>query len=932
MPEELKHIGTPEHSGRYPFGSGEHGYQRRETFGSGVAKLRKQGLTEKEVADGKGLSIAELRAKITTEKEANDKIDRAEALRLYEKQYSKAAIAKRMGISDHTVASLLNPIIEARKTKVETISKVLADHIAKGKYADVGLGVEGHLGVSGTKLNAAVIDLQKKGYVLHEIKYLQMGTKNYTTMKVLGPPGSTQKEVSKDRMNITPPFAYSEDGGETFQEPEPPKMISGNRVGIRYGEEGGKAQDGLIELRRGVGDISLGDSKYAQVRIGVDGTHYMKGMAVYSDNLPKGVDIMYNTNKKIGTPREDVFKPIKLNEDDLKMDPDLPFGSQTRERHYIDEHGNKQLSVLNIVNEEGDWKDWSKKLSSQFLSKQTPQLVKQQLDLTLASKKSEFETLKKLTNPAVKQKLMSGEGGFADDCDSAAEHLKAAGLPRTSNHVILPLVGIKENEIYAPAYRQGEKVVLIRHPHGGIFEIPELVVNNTVPSAINMMGRAKDAVGIHPKVASKLSGADFDGDTVLVIPNDKGQVIHKPAIQSLIDFDTKEGYTDKTLPKMSDHAKQLKMGEASNLITDMTIKGAGQDKIVRAVKYSMIVIDAQKHSLDYQKAYKDFNISALKEEYQGKTNGKLKGAATLISRAGSEIRIPDRKIGTKDPSTNTFKYTDPKTGAVLYRDTNQTYNKMVTKIKTMPDGTKAKVVVMLDGSMKEKSKLTKEDYSSGNIKTIPTVRTIKITRMANETDARKLSSGQRVENIYADYANELKALANSARKMGGEIKFAPQSKSAREIYAPQVKTLLSKLNTALMKKPLERRAQLVGINTLTLKKQRNPDWSPDRIKKERGLQLDRARKRIGLERYKVDITDKEWEAIQSGAVSKNILMQILSNADTEALKQRAMPRDSVLMTPSNIARAQSMTANGYTQSEIADALGVSESTLYKSLN
>lgn len=117
----------------------------------------------------------------------------------------------------------------------------------------------------------------------------------------------------------------------------------------------------------------------------------------------------------------------------------------------------------------------SKNLSSQFLSKQPIQLIKKQLDLTYADAADEFSEICSLNNPTVKRKLLLD---FADECDSAAVHLKAAALPRQSTQVILPLNAMKETEIFAPNYRDGEKVVLIRYPHGGTFEIPELTVNN----------------------------------------------------------------------------------------------------------------------------------------------------------------------------------------------------------------------------------------------------------------------------------------------------------------------------------------------------------------------------------------------------------------------------------------------------------------------
>ena len=54
----------------------------------------------------------------------------------------------------------------------------------------------------------------------------------------------------------------------------------------------------------------------------------------------------------------------------------------------------------------------------------------------------------------------------------------------------------------------------------------------------------------------------------------------------------------------------------------------------------MVVIDAENHELDYKQSEKDHGIPALKEEYQGK---KSAGARTLISRAGAEVRIAERK-------------------------------------------------------------------------------------------------------------------------------------------------------------------------------------------------------------------------------------------------------------------------------------------------
>ena len=286
-----------------------------------------------------------------------------------------------------------------------------------------------------------------------------------------------------------------------------------------YGDEGGSNKDGVIEIRRGVADLDLGNAHYAQVRILVDGTHYLKGMAMYSDDMPEGCDIVFNTNKHSGTPKMDVFKKIQ-------DDPDNPFGAFIKangQSYYPDPNGKytdpitgekKSLSAINKLKEEGDWDKMSKNLSSQFLSKQPIKLIQKQLDLTYADAADEFAEICSLNNPTIKRKLLMD---FADECDSAVVHLKAAALPRQSTQVILPITAMKETEIYAPNYRNGEKVVLIRYPHGGTFEIPELTVNNKNQSAISVLGKnIRDAVGINPKVAERLSGADFDGDQMAV--------------------------------------------------------------------------------------------------------------------------------------------------------------------------------------------------------------------------------------------------------------------------------------------------------------------------------------------------------------------------------------------------------------------------------
>lgn len=868
---ELMHYGILRRSGRYPWGSGENPYQSYDSFLGYVDELRTQGLSEVEIARGLGMTTSELRSRKSIAKAEKRAADAAEAWRLKEKGYSNVAIGERMGINESSVRNLLKPSLQERNNVTKATADMLKNSVAEKGYIDVGAGVENHLGISRTKLKTAIAQLEDEGYTIHYVPVEQLGTGNKTTIMVLAAPGTTYSDVYRNRDQIRLITDYSEDGGRTYLGLEPIRNINGKRVLIRYAEDGGTEKDGVIELRRGVEDISLGDSKYAQVRIGVNGTHYLKGMAMYGEDFPDGIDIIFNTNKKKGTPADDVMKS-------MKDDPDNPFGATVRQRHYIDTDGKSQLSALNIVNEEGDWGKWSRTLSSQMLSKQSPSLAKKQLDLAYDLKKEQFDEIMSLTNPAVKKKLLDS---FADDCDSSSVHLKAAALPRQSSHVILPFPDMKENEIYAPNYRNGEKVVLIRYPHGGKFEIPELTVNNKQATANRLIKNAKDAVGINSKVAERLSGADFDGDTVLVIPNNKGSIKTSSPLKGLKDFDPKEAYPAyEGMPKISSRTKQMKMGDVSNLITDMTIKGATQDELARAVRHSMVVIDSEKHNLNYKQSYIDNGIAELKKKYQGSERA---GASTLISRASSPVRVGTRKT-TIDPST----------GKKVYTYTNETYT----------------------------------DSKGRTVK-----RTIKSTKMGETEDARTLSSGTRMEEIYASHANKLKSLANQARKASANTQYTPYSPSAKKTYEKEVKSLNSKLNIALQNKPLERQAQLLANKVVSAKKQANPDITAEEVKKIKGQALNEARNRVGAKKQIIEITNDEWNAIQAGAISTNKLTQILDNADLDTVKKLATPKSNKGgLSTAKLTQARTMLERGYTQAEVADALGISTSTLSKALN
>lgn len=899
-------------SGRYPWGSGENPKQRTDTFLSRYREYEGKGLSEKEIAEKMGTTTTKLRVQLSYAKSQKrmQMVDQAKALRKEGKSLNE--IAEIMGFdNDSSVRSLLNENAETRMRQSTATADKLRELVQEKGFLDVGPGAERELGVSRTKFDQALYILEMEGYDTFNRRIPQAtNPAQKTTLKVLTPPGTQYSEIyDASKIHSVGDYAISYDDGETFHKPfEFPSSMDSKRLMINYAEDGGINKDGVIELRRGVKDLDLGDSKYAQVRILVDGTHYLKGMAVYADDLPDGVDVRFNTNKSQGTPMEKVLKPVKTTKYG-EIDRDNPFGSLIKEKggqsYYLDDKGKEHLSLINKRADEGDWGEWADKLPSQFLAKQPIALVKRQLGIAIEDKQAEYDEIKSLTNPTVKRKLLED---FADGCDKNAVTLQAAALPRQKYQVILPLNSVSEKAIYAPNYTDGETVALVRYPHGGLFEIPVLKVNNKNAEGKRVIGtNPKDAVGINSKVAERLSGADFDGDTVMVIPFGKSyKIASQPPLKGLEGFDPKAEYkipegNPNHVKLMTKANTQKQMGVVSNLIMDMTLAGAKPDELARAVRHSMVVIDAEKHKLDWKRSESDNGIAELKRKYQGQydENGQYReGAATLITRAKSQQSVPKRQgSGVIDPETGKKTY---KTADDLYYETNRV------------------------------------DKKTGEVVTKQKMRTQQSTKMAETDDAYTLVSYRRtpVELEYAKFANKLKALANEARKelkATGTLKYSPEAKKA---YEPEVTRLQSALALANSNKPRERQAQVLANANIKEKIEADPDLANDKkmLKKVSQQAIVAARQQVGAKRHPITISDKEWEAIQAGAISDNVLSQILESADIDNLRQRATPRASNELSSSKIALIKARAASGYTNAQIAESLGISASTVSKYLN
>ena len=895
----LVHYGVKRRSGRYPWGSGDDPYQHTGDFVSRYQELKKKGLSETDMAKELGFtSTTDLRAAY---RQANNErrrllADRARSLKDDGLGYSQ--IGRELGVNESTVRSWLNENREVNQRRAEKTAERLKEELKEKGCLDVGAGVERELGVTKGKLDEALKLLESEGYVVEGIGVPQVKNQSKrTTVKVIHDPSITTRELYQDYSKIKNVGEFhSIDGGESWNKREYPQSIDSSRVKIKYGDEGPKGntgadKDGVIEIRRGVADLDLGNSHYAQVRILVDGTHYLKGMAMYSDDIPDGVDIVFNTNKKTGTPKMDVLKPIQ-------DDKDNPFGAYIKadgQYHYVGADGKKHLGAINKLKEEGDWDKSSRNLSQQFLSKQPLQLVNQQLRLTYADYDSQFDEIMNIPNPVVKKKMLAE---FAGKCDSATIHLKAAALPRQQTRVILPITQLKDTEVYAPYLRNGEKVALVRYPHGGTFEIPILTVNNKNASAKRILGNATDAIGINSKVAEQLSGADFDGDTVIAIPTNSRVRITSTkregtAYAELNDFDPKSSYPYREgMTVMTKQRTQREMGIVSNLITDMTIRGAKPEEIVRAVKHSMVVIDAAKHKLDFKQSEKDNGIAELKKKYQPRydSEGNLVGsggASTLLSRRKQTVQVPETRGSAR---------IDKETGDLITKESGRTYiNAKGERVKAM--------------------------------KNVPLISTV--------DDMRVLSSGHPIENAYADYGNKMKALAKRARKEAANMGNLKYSASANKVYAKEVSELNAALDIAERNAPRERRAQNIANSVVKAKIQDNPELgdkaNKKMLEKVRSAAIDDARLAVGAsgKDTRIHITPKQWEAIQAGAITGTKLSSILKYTDDTEIKQLAMPKAQTTLTTAKQNKIKQMHNSGYTIAEIADELGYSTGTISK---
>lgn len=971
--DEIYHVGTPHegsvpHSGRYGWGTGKNPYQHGyHSFLDRYDDIKRKNpnATKSDIAKMLNVTPKELDSQLDLEK-ANRKLAYEWDLWTdYKKGMTNKELANKYGKNESSIRSTINRIEDEqaggkmRKAIVlqETIA-TLKNAIETKGYVEVGTQVEKETSVgneSEVKRNTfdnAIQQLKNEGYFVSGRRVnrpTDPNSTNKTTITVIGPKGTPKNFLYTEEglAKVTSLAEHESDDPNVvkpteFKPLQYPTALDGKRVMVRYADDtpSGLDRDGSMEIRPGVADLSLGKNRYAQVRINVDDTHYLKGVAVYGDekDFPPGVDIIFNTNKTSDVPKQKVFKEL----DPDPANPINPFGATIKanggQSEYIGKDGKSHLSPINIVNEEGDWDNWSKSLSAQFLSKQPESLIRSQLKYTVEQQRAIYEEIKSIKNPTIRQYYMND---FADACETAAWEMHAAALPRQSTKLLLPAPTIGDDKVYAPTYNDGEKLALVRHPHAGTFEIPILTVDNSNPTAKKWFGNTQDAIGVSKATLDRLSGADTDGDTVICIPTHNGKVNIKSTdpLPGLIGFDPKTEYsgvssivkvrrkqedgtykmveeevwvnprTGKRYKPLTEDNKQRQMGIVSNLISDMTQRGAtvegdavATDEIARAVRHSMTVIDAKKHHLDYEQSYRDNRIKELIDKYQPPTEdpitGKVSGgASTLISMRKKETNIPETQGTGWVNMKGTSRYDPSKPeGVIIKATTGREYKDKDGK--TVKAYSKAKLVTEVD-------------------------------------DVMKLSSGTNVDNYYAAYANTMKALSRQARLEAAKIPSEKKLSSAEHVYAKEVADVKQRLRIAELNAPRERQAHIAVEAVMAAKRQAYKEATgknmPLKDQTKLGTQyLNEYRKQYGSSsKYrKIVLSDKEWEAVENRAFSPTTLTKILKNCDTEAMKDRAMPKSSGTLAASQKMQIINMARNGkYTYAEIAKQFGVSPSTI-----
>ena len=146
-----------------------------------------------------------------------------------------------------------------------------------------------------------------------------------------------------------------------------------------------------------------------------------------------------------------------------------------------------------------------------------------------------------------------------------------------------------------------------------------------------------------------------------------------------------------------------------------------------------------------------------------------------------------------------------------------------------------------------------------------------------------------------------------------------------------IKTIKTYIEDDALKNTVkERTATRLASSEIKRRQSTNPDLKGEDLRKTSQRLQTKYRSEVGSVSRRnraIQITDKEWEAIQAGAISENKLKKILNNSDPDSLRQRAMPKESKSLSSAQINRMKRLSESNFTLSQIAEKMNLSPSTV-----
>lgn len=276
--------------------------------------------------------------------------------------------------------------------------------------------------------------------------------------------------------------------------------------------------------------------------------------------------------------------------------------------------------------------------------------------------------------------------------------------------------------------------------------------------------------------------------------------------------------------------------------------------------------------MDYKRSERENGIQELKKKWQIRVdedgNERFGGASTLLSRRKQTVYVPERTGSA---------HVDPETGNLVYKESGRTYI----------------------------------DPKTGKRVEAQT----KVSLISQTLDAQTLSSGTIQENLYADFSNQLKNLARKARLEAVHTENMEYNPAAAKEYRTEVQSIDAKLKAVIDNKPKERRAMIIANANIKAKIQAqglDPKKDKKEIKKISAVEMQRARDSVGASgsKTRITFTDREWEAVQAGAITHTKLTKILNAYTKTETDGKLKGKADSFVSQTNDPGAGSALANG----------------------